>query len=498
MTRMAASLDFDPNTVPVPTGHFIGGRLVERPGDAIAVLRPSDHQPMGTLTDGGEAAVDEAVAAAKAGLAASRWASVSPRERARVLHRFADVVEQNAAALARLEAANSTRPIAETSVRDAIRTAGVIRYYAEFCDKLEGDITATEGSVLSLIKGEPYGIVGAVVPWNFPMITAAWKFAPALAAGNAVVMKTSELTPFSLVALAVLSAEAGLPAGLLNVVNGLGHTTGSAIVRHPDIRKISFTGSTATGAKLMAEAALNGLKPVTLELGGKSPQLVFADAADLDAVAGHVARGFLGNAGQVCTAGSRLVVQRSVAEPLIEKIEAACAAVRAGPTWEGSTTFSPIVSARQAERIDQLVRATLAEGATARIGGRPLETRNAGSWYAPTILEGVTEAMTGFREEFFGPVLSVHRFDDVDEGIALAGHPVYGLAASVYTADIGKALRASDRIAAGMVWVNHHGRAPEFTFLAGGFNGSGFGKDMGRAGIEGFQRQKAVWIDYAA
>jgi aldehyde dehydrogenase (NAD+) len=458
-------------------------------------MRPSDYQPLGVIHDGGESVVDRAVSAAKRGLAESRWARIAPRERGAMLRRWADLVEQNREKLARLEAVGSTRPIAETMSRDVTRTAEVIRFYGEYCDKIEGDITSTENGILSLVRREPYGIVGAIVPWNFPMITAAWKFAPALAAGNAIVMKTSELTPFSLLALAELAAQAGLPGGLLNVVNGLGATTGNAIVRHPDIRKISFTGSTGTGARIMAEAAMSGVKPVTLELGGKSPQLVFADPGDLDIVAGHVARGFLGNAGQVCTAGSRLIVQRSVADALLEKVERACHQVQAGPTWSGNTTLPPIVSDRQLDRIDDLVRKTVSEGAKLRFGGNRLPS-NHGAFYAPTILENVTAEMSGFGEEFFGPVLSVHRFDEPEEGIALSAHPVYGLAASVYTTDIRKALMAADAIEAGMIWINHHGRAPEFTFPAGGFKGSGYGKDMGRQGLEGYLREKAVWLNY--
>lgn len=492
------SIDFDPDSVAIPTGHFIGGRFVDLPGAEIAVLRPSDHHPLLSITDGGEEAVARAVEAAKRALKESRWAQIAPTERARVLHRFAAAVEGKMDYLAKLEALSSSRIIAATSVRDAARTAGVIRYYAEFVDKLEGTVTATEAGMLGLVKNEPYGVVGAVVPWNFPMITAAWKFAPALAAGNAIVMKTSELTPHSLLALAAIAAEAGLPAGLFNVVNGLGHTTGSAIVRHPEIRKVSFTGSTATGVAIMTQAAQNGMKPVTLELGGKSPQVVFADIADVEATATKVATAFLDNAGQVCTAGSRLVVQRAVADRLIEAVEARCHAVKAGPTWTGSTTFPPIISQKQADRIDALVRTTVAEGAQVRLGGTPLEGRNAGAFYAPTLLEGVTETMTGFKEEFFGPVLTIHRFDEVEEGLAMANHPTYGLAASIHTTDIRRALHAADTIEAGMVWINQHGRGPEFTHPAGGFKASGFGKDMGRAGIEENLRRKAVWINYAS
>jgi aldehyde dehydrogenase (NAD+) len=476
---------------------MIGGKPVSGLGPEMIVRRPSDLQPLGSIEDGGPEAVALAVDAAKAGLSSSRWAKVSPRERARVLFKWAELIEHHAPELARLESVGSTRPIAETSIRDVPRTAGVIRYYAEFCDKTEGTITCTEAGIFSLVRREPYGIVGAIVPWNFPMITAAWKFAPALAAGNAVVMKTSEFTPFSLIRLAELATEAGLPGGLFNVVNGLGSTTGLAIVRHPAIAKISFTGSTATGARIMAEAAQAGIKPVTLELGGKSPQLVFADHGDMDRVADFVTRGFVGNAGQVCTAGSRLVVQASIADEFIDRVIAKARAFTAGPTWQAATTLPPLLNERQFERVEGLVRETVAQGASIIAGGHRPEAPDEGCFYAPTLLDGVTHAMPGYLQEFFGPVLTVHRFDDVDEGIALCAHPAYGLAASVYTRDIGKAMRAAETIEAGMVWVNHHGRAPEFTFPAGGFKSSGFGKDMGRAGIESFLREKAIWIDYA-
>lgn len=488
------ALTFDPTQLAVPSGHHIGGKSVKLGAADIEVLRPSDHQLFGLIGDGGEEAVELSVAAARKALKQSRWSRTAPRERARVLRRWADLINEQNDYLARLEAAGSSRLISLTAVGDVARTADVIRFFAEFCDKLEGDVTGTEEGTLSLVRNEPYGIVGAIVPWNFPMITAAWKFAPALAAGNAVVMKTSELTPHSLLALADLSARAGLPPGLFNVINGLGHTTGSAIVRHPEIRKISFTGSSTTGLAIIHEA---GIKPLTLELGGKSPQLVFADAGDLDKVSARVAAAFIANAGQVCTAGSRLVVENSIADELLDRVERRCKAVNPGPTWNAETDFAPIISRRQADRIDTLVRQTVKEGASVRTGGRFIESRNEGAFYAPTILEGVSEDMTGFKEEFFGPVVSVHRFEDIEEGLQLADHPTFGLAASVHTSDISKALHAADRIEAGTVWVNHHGRAPEFTSPAGGFKSSGYGKDMGRAGIEAFLRRKAVWVNYA-
>lgn len=491
------TLSFDPATVAVPRGHHIGGRYVELPNAEIAVLRPSDHEPMGVITDGGEAAVEMSVDAAKQALKTSRWAKIAPRERARVLMRFAQLVEDNNVYLGKLEAMGSSRLISGTITGDAIRTAGVIRYFAEFCDKVEGTVTATEADTLSITRREPYGIVGAIVPWNFPMITAAWKFAAALAAGNAIIIKTSELTPHSLLALAELAAQAGLPGGLFNVVNGYGHTTGAAIVKHPEVMMISFTGSTQTGAAIMSLAAQSGIKPVTLELGGKSPQLVLADAGDLDTVAGRVANAFMANAGQVCTAGSRILIEDKIADEFRDRLIGKTKAIKAGATWDETTTFAPIISEKQLKRIDGMLRETVAQGGSVITGGGPLETRNAGSFYAPTLLENVDDANIGFREEFFGPVATIRTFADLEEGIALAAHPTYGLAASVHTTNMAKALKAADAIDAGMVFINQHGRSPEFTYTAGGFKGSGFGKDMGRQGFQEFLREKAIWANYA-
>lgn len=490
------TFNFNPDDVLVPTGHHIGGRFVELPGDSIDVLRPSDEKLMGRITDGGPDAVEQAVTAARAALAETGWARMTPRDRAKMLFRFAAKIEEKAEYLGRLEAMGSSRLISGTVTGDAVRTAGVVRYFAEYCDKLEGIVTATRPDTLSYTRREPYGIAGAIVPWNFPMITAAWKFAPALAAGNAVVMKTSELTPHSLLALAECAADAGLPGGLFNVINGWGHTTGAAIVAHPGIGIVSFTGSTKTGAAIMSLAAQSGIKPVVLELGGKSPQIVTHNPGDMEAVATRVAAAFMANAGQVCTLASRLIVQRSVADELIERVVAKAKAARPGPTWDETTTFAPIISATQFSRIDALVQQTVQQGAEVLTGGGRLDGPNAGNFYAPTILAKVSRDNVGFTDEFFGPVMNVTPYDDIEEAIAEAQHPVYGLSASVHTQDLKLALKVADAVEAGMVWVNQHGRDPEFTYTAGGWKGAGFGKDMGRAGIEEFTRQKAVWINY--
>ena len=487
---------FDPNALTVHADHIIGGRRVARGGAEIAVRRPSDLTVPATIRDAGDAIVDEAVASARAALAASGWADAAPRDRAAPLFKLAALIEARSEHLARVESLGSTRPIAETAVRDVRRVIDSLRYYAEFADKWEGTITATDSQSLCLVRPEPYGVVGAIVPWNFPMITAAWKFAPALTAGNAVVVKPSELTPLSMTVMAEWAVEAGLPPGLLNVVHGFGHTTGRALVRHPEVGKISFTGSTATGARIVADTAEAGLKPLTLELGGKSPQLVLRDVRDLRKVAANIAVGYLYNAGQVCTAGSRIIAPTEMMDDLVELLVAHHGERKPGATWDAETGLPPIVSEAQARRLEDLLARSRAEGATVVTGGQRLAGFNDGIFFEPTILDGVAEGSTGHREEFFGPVTALYRYDDEEEGIAMAGHPSYGLAASLYTDDAAKALSIPRRIEAGVVWVNAHGRQPEYTAPQGGFKQSGFGKDMGRLGLEGYFRQKTVWYSH--
>jgi aldehyde dehydrogenase (NAD+) len=486
--------DFDPDAITVSGEHFIDGALTNAGDPEIEVLRPSDHRRIGVTYDACEATVDRAVTSAAKAYKTSGWADQPPRERAKVLRNWAQVIEANAETLARIESAGSTRLINEVRLRDVVAGADLIRYYAEYADKLEGVITPTGSKALSLVVNESYGVVGAIIPWNFPLINACMKIAPALAAGNALVLKPSEMTPFSLAALALLSVEAGLPKGILNVVNGHGPHAGSAMVRHPQIRKISFTGSTATGARIMADAALAGVKPVVMELGGKSPIVVFADAPDLDAVSRNILRAFTYNGGQVCTSGSRLVVARKVKDELVERVAKLASEVKAGPTWRISSNLPPVISAKQFKRIEGLIEASIGEGARLVAGGSRVDSQNEGDYLEPTILDDVKPGMTAHREEFFGPVLSVQSFEETEEAISLADHPVYGLAASVFTSDINKALKLAHAIEAGTVWVNQHGRPADFAPPAGGYKGSGFGKDWGRAGIEGYLRQKAIWF----
>ena len=492
---------FHPNQVSVASGHFINGVLLPgAPGSRLEVRRPSDGQPYAELPLADAALVDQAVEGAWQAWRGTDWATRAPRERARVLRRWADLVEADGTTLGPLEAVGSTRPLRDVITWDIPFTAEGLRFFAEYADKIGGEEAATRHDQLGLTIAEPYGVVGAITPWNFPLVMVSWKVGAALAAGNAVVLKPSELTPFSALRLAELAIQAGVPPGLFNVVQGNGPVTGEALSCHPKIAKMTFTGSTRTGAAIMTACALHGPKPVTLELGGKSPQLVFNDAPDLQRLAGLIAGAITGNAGQVCVAGSRLIVQRAIPEPLLERVMARFIAHQPGPTWEPEATLPPIISSGQAARIADIVQRARQAGAHLRCGGALADipaSRQGGAYYLPTLLEGVAGDNPAVREEIFGPVLTVQVFDDEEEGLALAGHPSYGLAAGVHTADLGRALRAVRRLEAGTVWVNRYGRSADFVIPTGGYHQSGIGKDLGRQAVEANLRFKSVLMDLA-
>ena len=486
---------FDPGKVVVRGGHFIGGHYVDEGTQRIDVGRPSDGVVYASVPVADATLIDRAVQNAWAAFQTSGWARMAPRERARILRRFADLVAADTETLGPLEALGSTRPIRDAVAWDVPFTAEGIRFYAEFADKIGGDVAATDHDHLGMTIAEPYGVIGAIAPWNFPLVMASWKIAPALAAGNAVVLKPSEMTPFSALRLAELAVAAGVPAGIFNVVQGDGRTTGDALVRHPRIAKVTFTGSTRTGAAIMAACAESGTKPVTLELGGKSPQLVFADAPRLDDVARRIAGAISGNAGQVCNAGSRLLVERSIADELTERIQRVFAELKAGATWRPGTTLPPIISESQAARVEAIVERTIMRGATLCYGGKRMDGGTSGAFYSPTILSEVTQQSEAVCEEVFGPVLTLQTFDTDDQGLELAQHPDYGLAAGVHTADLGRALRFVRGIEAGTVWVNRYGRTSDFIIPTGGYKRSGIGKDLGRQAYEANLRFKSVLID---
>ena len=486
------SRSFDPDSVLLRPSHVIGGAAVaDRP--ALALERPSDGKRHVESPIADADMVDRAVTSAAAALKASGWGSRPPRERTRAMQRWADVIAAEAEHLARLEAVSSTRLIGELVAGDIAVTAEQIRFFAELADKEGGLAAPTADDHLGLVIDEPIGVIGAITPWNFPLSMAGWKTGPALAAGNAVVLKPSELTPFATLRMAELAVEAGIPAGILSVVLGDGPTTGAAIVAHPGIGKVSFTGSTAAGSAILGTIARAGVKPVTLELGGKSPQIVFADA-DLDRAAACIAGSILFNAGQACVAGSRVLVARPVAEALAERLIARMSVVRPGPTWDTATSYSPLISARQHDRVDGLVEASRSAGAACLVGGAPLDRE--GFFYAPTILAPTRADDPAIREEIFGPVLTFEIFDDEAEAVSRADHPTYGLCAGIHTADLARALRTMRALATGTVWINRYGRSRDHILPTGGYKQSGIGKDLGREAYQACRRSKSVLIAF--
>lgn len=487
----------DPAKIVVPNTHFIGGRAVGGVRETLDVRRPSDGVVYAALPLADDNLVDRAVENAWRAFKESDWATRAPRDRARAMRCWADLIEADVATLAPLEAVSSTRPIKNATQWDVPFCAEGIRFFAEFADKCGGEVVPTQRDCLGMMVTEPYGVIGAIAPWNFPLVMASWKIAPALAAGNAVVLKPSEMTPFSIVRLAELAIAAGIPPGIFNIVQGDGRV-GDALCRHPRVSKVTFTGSTRTGASIMAACAESGTKPVTLELGGKSPQVVFSDVADVDKVARRVSQGITTNAGQVCVAGSRLIVQRAIADEIVERITNAFGEMVAGPTWQSGSTLSPIISAHEMKRIDGIVRKTVERGARIVTGGCAIAEESGGAFYQPTIIAGADMSMDAVRDEIFGPVLTVQTFDDEAEAMQLAAHPSYGLAAGVHTADINRALRFAQGLEAGTVWVNRYGRSWDFALPTGGYKRSGVGKDLGRQAYEANLRTKTVLIDFAA
>lgn len=485
------SLSFDPDQVQLPIGHHIGGTFQPAAG-VLPMQRPSDSAGFADCPVADKDVVDAAVAAAQSALATSGWGRTMPRDRTRALHRWADLIEADAAHLGQIEALPSTRPIAQIKTGDIAVTAEQIRFFAEMADK-EGSLMApTASDRMGYVASEPYGVVAAITPWNFPISMAGWKLGPALAAGNAVVLKPSEMTPFSALRLAELSVQAGLPAGLINIVLGDGATTGTALTGHPDVAKVSFTGSTAAGQAIMANIARTGVKPMTLELGGKSPQLVFADA-DLGKTAAAIAGSILANAGQACVAGSRAIVHASIADDLTARVQTLLADIASGPTWDAATGYAPIISERQLARIDRIVQDARTQGASVVCGAKRLD--RPGYFYAPTILRDVAQTSPAITEEIFGPVLTVQTFSDEQEALSLATHPTYGLAAGVFTKDLSRAIRVTNALEAGTVWVNRYSRSRDHILPTGGYKSSGIGKDLGKEAYHANRRCKSILID---
>jgi acyl-CoA reductase-like NAD-dependent aldehyde dehydrogenase len=473
---------------------YIAGEWVDAAGGStFESLHPASGDVLTQVAEGGAADVDRAVDAARAAFAEPKWRRMDGADRGALLWRIADIMEQRSDALTRLEVLDNGKPLREAQID--VRTAiDAFRYYAGWATKLEGETIPVRGNVLNYTLREPVGVVGAIIPWNFPLVMAAWKVAPALACGNAVILKPAEQTPLTALELAAIAAEAGLPPGILNVVPGYGESAGAALVSHAGVDKIAFTGSTAVGRIIMRSAA-ESLKKVSLELGGKSPNIVLADA-DLDAAARGVFAGIFYNTGQCCTAGSRLLVHESVKQELLGRIVERAGKMQPGDPLDPKTRLGPVISQEQMERVLGYIEKGRAEGADVLVGGgRGLYNgEERGFWVQPTIFDNVRSDHTIACEEIFGPVLAVLGFSDEDEALAMANQTIYGLAAGVWTQDLKKAHRFARGLEAGTVWINtYHSLDAESPF--GGYKQSGFGRELGAYALDLYTQIKSVWVD---
>ncbi|HXI45747.1 MAG TPA: aldehyde dehydrogenase [Candidatus Acidoferrales bacterium] len=477
------------------TQAFIDGAFRDAAsGETFVTENPATGRPIASVAAGDAADVDAAVMAARRAFDDGRWSRLAPAERKRVLLRVADAMEANLDELATLDALEAGKPITdcrEVDLPDAIKT---VRWYAEAIDKIFDAVAPTGPDALGLIIREPIGVVGAVVPRNFPLLMAIWKVAPALAAGNSVIVKPSRLTSLSAIRLAELASGAGLPDGVLNVVPGSGGTAGQALGRHMAVDMVTFTGSTEVGRQFLTYAAESNLKQITLECGGKSPQVVLAEPPDLDIVADQVLFAALMNQGENCSCGSRLIVHRSVHDALLERLVAKLPEWTVGDPMAADTRIGPMIERPHLDKVLGYIAAGRAEGARVLAGGGRVLEETGGYYVAPTIFGDVGNGMQIAREEIFGPVLSTIPFDSEEEGIRLANETAYGLAASVYTRDLDAAFRVARALRAGTVGVNAYSEG-DITTPFGGYKESGFGgRDKGLEAFEQYTEKKTIWV----
>jgi gamma-glutamyl-gamma-aminobutyraldehyde dehydrogenase len=477
-----------------PQQHLIGGRACpSEDGSELSVYSPRNGEILTTIANGTVADVDKAVSAARDSFGSGVWADESPAVRKKVLMRLADLIEEHAYEIAVLGVRDNGTEISMALKAEPGSAAGTFRYYGEAIDKVHGEVAPTGPNNLGLVLRQPIGVVGVIVPWNFPLMIGAWKIAPALAVGNSVVVKPSETASLSLLKLAQLALEAGLPEGVLNVVTGKGSIVGEAIGLHNDVDVLAFTGSGFVGRKLLEYSARSNLKHVYLELGGKSPNIVFADAADINKAATASVHGIFRNSGQVCVAGSRLLVERSIHEEFVDKLKAGTEQLNVGDPLDPTSQVGAINSEDQLGKNLNYVRVAEEGGAKKITGGERILEETGGYYMAPTVFDGVTSEMRIAQEEVFGPVLSVMPFEGEEEAVQIANSTDYGLAAGVWTSDLSRAHRMLRRIQSGVVHINCYGGA-DITVPLGGLKQSGNGHDKSMHALDKFTAIKTGWI----
>jgi aldehyde dehydrogenase (NAD+) len=469
---------------------LIGGRhLPARSGRYFETVDPANEQVIAHVAEADAADIDAAVASARAAFE-GEWGHMRAADRGSALLRLADLIRQHQDSLIELESLDSGKPVSAIKRQDLPAVLDTLTYYAGWADKINGEVIPARPDALTYTVREPMGVVGAIIPWNFPLMIGMWKIAPALACGCTVVLKPAELTPLTALKLGELALAAGFPPGVLNVVPGFGKTAGAALVNHPDVDKITFTGSPVVGRQILQGAAGN-LKRVTLELGGKSANIIFPDA-DLDAAVRAAGSGIFFNTGQVCSAGSRILVHKDIHDEVVERLVARARGLRVGDPRDTATAMGPLVSRAQMNRVLDYIDIGKREGAQLATGGTRLG--NSGFFVGPTVFAGVDHQMRISQEEIFGPVASVIRFDDDADAIRIANGTQYSLAAGIWSSDIGRVHRFIRRLKAGTVWANTFGPT-DVRLPWGGSRDSGYGREHGEEAIANFTEPKAVWIN---
>ncbi|ACC73809.1 aldehyde dehydrogenase family protein [Paraburkholderia phymatum] len=464
-----------------------GKRLPPGTGEYSVNLNPATEEPIALVAQGSAQDVDTAVKAARAALKV--WNAMRAAERGRILMRFCEVLREHQDEIVALESLDAGKPLAAVKRQDVPAAIDTLAYYAGWCDKINGQVVPVRPDALTYTIREPVGVVGAIVPWNFPLMIGMWKIAPALACGCTMVVKPAEITPLSALRVAELALEAGVPPGVLNIVTGKGRVVGDAIVAHPDIDKVTFTGSPSVGRGILQGAAGN-FKRVTLELGGKSANVIFADA-NIDNAVRAAASGIFFNTGQVCSAGSRILAHRDVYDEVVERLVARAKGIKVGDPAERETTMGPLVSAAQMKTVLDYVDVGRKEGASIVTGGARIGQK--GFFVEPTVFANVEHEMRISQEEIFGPVASVVRFNDEEDAVRIANGTAYSLAAGVWSADIGRVHRVAHALKAGTVWINTYGYT-DVRLPWGGSGDSGFGREHGDVAIENFTEPKAIWL----